>query len=383
MKNLLFLIILCTITLQSLAQQKDAKTDSLLVEYYQTQRYAEAADYLKKIYPEPVENPKIISQLAYTSNMAGRLPDAEGYYQRLYSVDSNNVATLINIASINSRRGNNPKAIKYYKRILKIDSTNFSVYRQLATLSKTTGDITANLLYLQKANALNPESGDVAYDLSSALILFGQNAQAEKILDRALSADTANILLLDGKAQVCYTLKKYPETISICQKLIDMDAKTSQIVSYKGVSEFNLKKYADCLITFHALDSSQTQSETSHYYMGMSYKALKLDTKAIYYLQLAIDDAISPNTNSYYSEIADCYDRLHLPRKALTAYQRGLTFGELPMVYYSMAAIYDTNLKDTAQAVKYYKKYLTAKKDADKQKNYIDFTEKRIVDLKR
>lgn len=381
MRTLSYLFIFCLLTSISYAQQKDAKTDSLLVEYYQTQKYAEAADYLKKIYPEPVENPKIISQLAYTSNMAGRLPDAEGYYERLYSTDSSNLATLFNMANINVRRGNNNKAIDFYKRILKIDSTNFNVYKQLALLS--VNNPAADILYLQKANQLNPQDAGIAFDLSVLLIPFHQEATAEKIIDVALKADTANLNLLRGKAQVCYALKKFAETIEVSKKLMANGDMSTQVVTYKGISEFFLKKYADCITSFHMLDAAQTQSETSHYYLGMSHKALKQDTKAIYYLQLAIDDAISPNTNSYYSEIADCYDRLNLPRKALTAYQRGLTFGELPMVYYSMAAIYDTNLKDTAQAVKYYKKYLTAKKDADRQKNYIDFTEKRIVDLKR
>ncbi len=383
MRNPFYLIVCCLFTGVAFAQQKDPKTDSLLVEYYQTQKYGEAADYLKKIYPEPVENPKIISQLAYTSNMAGRLPDAEGYYQRLYDIDSTNIATLLNIAGINARRGKNARAIGFYKRILKIDSTNFNVYRQLANLSKTNADIVGNLTYLQKANTIDPENGDVAYDLASSLTLFGQNEQAEKIIDRALSADTANLLLLNGKAKVCYVLKKFQETVDVCKKLIANGGMVSEVINYKGISEFMLKKYPDCIATFHLLDSSSTQTETSYYYLGISHKALKQDVKAIYYLQKAIEEGISPNTDTYYSEMADSYDRLHLPKKALAAYQRGLTFGQKPMVYYAMASIYDSNLKDTMNAIKYYRKYLSAKPPVDKQQSYIDFTAKRITDLKR
>ncbi len=381
MKHLSFLLICCLFTTITFAQQKDPKTDSLLVEYYQTQRYAEAADYLKKVYPEPVQNPKIISQLAYTSNMAGRLPDAEGYYQRLYNIDSTSQSTLFSMASINMRRGNNIKAATFYKRILKTDSTNFNVYKQLALISQS--DIVAQVGYLQKANHLNPQDANIAVDLSTLLIQFHQEATAEKIIDLALQADSANLLLLKGKAQVCYTLKKFSQTIDICTRLLANDDRSTQTISYKGISEFNLKNYSDCIKTFHLLDSAQAQSETSDYYLGMSHKALKQDAKAIFYLQRAIEQGISPNTDTYYSEIADSYDRLHLPKKAITAYQRGLTFGEKPIVYYAMASIYDSNLKDTMNAVKYYKKYLSVKPPVDKQQSYIDFTTRRITDLKR
>jgi tetratricopeptide (TPR) repeat protein len=381
MKILNLIIICCLFTTITFAQQKDPKTDSLLVEYYQTQKYAEAADYLKKIYPEPVQNPKIISQLAYTSNMAGRLPDAEGYYHRLYNIDSTSQATLFNMAAINMRRGNTIKAAAFYKRILKIDSANFNVYKQLALISQS--DIVAQLGYLQKANRLNPQDANMAVDLSTLLIQFHQEATAEKVIDQALQADSANLLLLKGKAQVCYTLKKFAQTVDICNKLIANEDKSSQVINYKGISEFNLKNYSDCIKTFRMLDSAQAQTESSYYYLGMSCKELKQDAKAVFYLQRAIDQAISPNTDTYYSEVADCYDRLHLPKKALAAYQRGLTFGQKPIVYYAMASIYDNNLKDTMNAVKYYKKYLSVKPPAEKQQSYIDFTTRRITDLKR
>ncbi|OKS87103.1 tetratricopeptide repeat protein [Mucilaginibacter polytrichastri] len=381
MKILNLIIICCLFTTATFAQQKDPKADSLLLEYYQTQKFAEAADYLKKIYPEPVANTKIITQLAYTSSMAGRLPDAEGYYQRLFNTDSTNIATLFSMAGIHARRGNNEKAIGFYKRIIKIDTLNFNAYKQLAGLSIS--DPAAATIYLTNANHINPQDAGIAFDLVVELIPMHQELIAEKVIDIALKADTANLTLLRGKAQISYALKKYPEAIEICKKLIINGDQSSQVINYKGISEFMLKKFADCITTFHLLDNGNMQNESSYYYLGMSHKALKQDAKAIYYLQQAITEGISPNTDTYYSEIADSYDRLHLPKKALTSYQRGLTFGEKPMVYYAMASIYDSNLKDTMNAVKYYKKYLSTKPPVEKQQSYIDFTTKRIVDLKR
>lgn len=385
MKNLFTLAASLLLLISTGFAQNRAQTDSVLIEYYQTQKFAEAADYLKKTYAEPITDNKIINQLAYTSNMAGRLPDAEAYYQRLYNIDSTNLSVLYNMAGINSRRGNNVKAKVFYKRILAIDSTNANVYKQLALLSQQTADIPSAVGYLQKANRINPEDANVAFDLSAYMIQFKQLEVAEHVIDKALIADTANMLLLKGKAMVLYQQKKYPETIIACNRLMQNFDQSGQVINYKGVSEYALKRYKDCINTFKILDTLNLQSETSYYYLGMAYKALKSDNQAIAYLQKAIDAGISTNINTYYSEIGDCYDRLHQPKMALKAYQKGLSFGEkpLPMAYYAMAAIYDANLRDTANAIKYYKKYLLTNPPGDKQKSYIDYTRQRIESLHR
>lgn len=383
MKYLYLLFLFLVFSDSLFAQQQDPKADSLLVEYYQSQRFIEAADFLSKRYPEPVTNPKIISQLAYTANMANKLPNAEAYYQRLYSIDSTSLPVLFNMAGINARRGNSTKAISFYKRILKIDSTNFTVYKQLALLASGTGDVTNEVIYLQKANRINPQDGNVAFDLATTYSSFHLENQAEKVIDVALKADSANLLLLRGKAQVCYTQKKYPETIAVCKNLIANYDRSSQVINYKGISEFNTQQYNDCIKTFRMLDSAGIHTETSYYYLGLSYKSVKDNNKAIYYLKKAIDEGISPNVGTYYSEIGDSYDHLHLPKKAVIAYQKGLTFGEIPMTYYALASVYDSNLKDTANAIKYYKRYLHAKPPIDKQRSFVDFTTRRITDLSR
>ncbi|HTK20700.1 MAG TPA: hypothetical protein VL442_14335, partial [Mucilaginibacter sp.] len=87
----------------SFAQQTDKAGDVLLLEYYQNQRFADALDYLRKTYPEPITETKILSGLAYTSQMAGKLADAEGYYLRIYQKDSTSVALLYNLGNLNLR----------------------------------------------------------------------------------------------------------------------------------------------------------------------------------------------------------------------------------------------------------------------------------------
>jgi len=382
MKSIFLFLFIILLNTPAFAQQSQKADDALLLEYYQTQRFSEAADYLKKTYPEPVTDIKTLSSLAYASSMAGRLPEANDYYQRIYATDTTNTAILFNLGSINARRGDNMKAITFYKKILLRDSTNFSVYKQMATLAQNMGNIQEAINYLQKANKLNPLEPDVAYDLTEFYVNDKLFKKADTVVSAALQADTTNLLLLFGKAQVNFRLSKFPETVVTCNKLIQLGDQISIITSMLGTSYYNLKNYYRCINTFKLLEQSKTGSETSYYYTAMSYKALNVKDTAVIYFDKAIKEAISPNASSYYGEMADCYDQMHQPKKAINAYQQGLLYGILPLTYYSLANLYDTELKNKKLAQRYYKKYINSNPQKSQQ-SYIVYSKRRISELGR
>jgi tetratricopeptide (TPR) repeat protein len=380
MKSRLLLLLLSCFGVTAFAQQQKAD-DALLLEYYQNQRFGNALDYLKKQYPEPVTDLKTLSSLAYTSQMAGKLADAESYYQRIYDRDSTSMALLYSLGNINMRRGNNARALIYYKKILLRDSTNFNVYKQLATLSQNMGNFPATITYLQRANGLNPVDPDMAADLATIYINLKVYPRADTVVTKALAADTANLLLLRDKAIVNYRLDKFPETITICVKLMQQGEASGEVVNMLGGSYFMVKNYTDCITTFEILDNSKTATETSYYHMAMSHKALKNQEQAILYFNKAITAAISVNVDSYYSEMGDSYDKLHLLKKAVAAYQKSLLYDTKPVItYYVLANLYDSELKNKASALKYYKKYVRSA-PPEKQKSYLEYAKKRLKEL--
>ncbi|PWK78953.1 tetratricopeptide repeat protein [Mucilaginibacter oryzae] len=379
MKKLFTTFILLLSAASTLFAQKGA-SDSLLLDYYQNQRFAEAADYLKATYPEPVTDLKILNKLAYTSKMASRLPEADQYYRRVYEADTTNLTSIYNMSEISKRRGKNKAAITFIKKILLKDTTNFDVYKQLADLSYNIGDLQGNIIYLQKANKINPTNPDVAYDLSSYYIKLRLYGSAEQVIDKALVADTANMLLLQGKAQADYALKKYPETIAITQKLVDAGQQTGTIISMLGTAYYMTNKYTDCIKTFNQLNDNQLGSESSFYYTAMSYKALHNNKQAIAYLDRAIDAAISSGVGSYYAEKGDSYDHLHELDKAVAAYQKSLLYKPDPITYYALATLYDSELKNKKAALKYYRKYLSGKPKGTENK-YAAYSYERIKAL--
>jgi tetratricopeptide (TPR) repeat protein len=380
MKKCFILSILICLSITTFAQQPKAD-DALLLEYYKSQRFGDALDYLKKTYPEPVTDLKIISSLAYTSQMAGKLADASDYYQRIYDKDSTNIALLFSMGNINMRRGNNAKALIYYKKILLRDSTNFNVYKQMATLSQNTGNPPSTIIYLQKANAINPVDPDVATDLATIYINLKVYQRADTVVINALAADTANALLLRDKAIINYRLGKFLQTIAICTKLLQDGEGASDIINMLGGSYFMVKNYPDCITTFELMEKNKTATETSYYYTAISYKALKNQEKAILYFNKAIKEAISVNVDSYYNEMGDSFDKLHQLRNAASAYQKSLLYNTKPLItYYVLANLYDSKLKNKANAIKYYKKYVKAD-PPNEQKNYLEYAKKRLNDL--
>jgi len=71
---------------------------------------------------------------------------------------------------------------------------------------------------------------------------------------------------------------------------------------------------------------------------------------------------------------------MHQLKKSVVDYQKSLFFKEDGMVYYALANLYDTELKDKKNALKYYKKYIDSK-PPEKQKEYIAYVQSRITEL--
>ncbi|QXV64876.1 tetratricopeptide repeat protein [Mucilaginibacter sp. 21P] len=380
MKYITGLSLLLCLNLSASAQSITKVDDALLLDYYQNQRFAEAADYLKQSYGEPVQSVRALGQLAYTSNMAGRLADAEKYYQRIYDIDSTNTGVLISLGNINLRRGNNTKAEIYYKRIVARDTSNFMAYKQLAKLSGDRNDIPGQIAYLQRANLLNPTEPDVASDLTDLYISLKLLAQAEKVLTKAISDDPENIILMNSLLKLQYNQKKWPDVIALANKLIGSGDSSGPVLSKLGVAYYNTKNYECALSALLSIDKI-SQNESSYYFTALAYKAVKDQPMAIKFLDLALQDGITPNAGAYYGEIADSNEKLKHYKKAVLAYQKSLQFAEEPMIYYSLANVYDTYLKDKKSAVKYYRKYLAGKPPIAKQQAYIDYSKSRIATL--
>lgn len=378
MKKLIILV-LTVISFHVQSQVKDA--DNLyLLDLFQSQRYIEASEYLKKIYPEPVTDKKILSRFGYSLRMAGKLSEAETYYRRILEKDATEVSTLFSLAGINQAKGNYKKAGDYYKLILEIDSNNFSVYKQLSDMVENSEGLIFATPYLAKANYLNPKDGDVAYSFSKVLKSAKQYQTANAVLDTAIAADTTNMFLLRGKAELAYAQDRWPVVIEIINRLISLGDENVFSLKMLGEAYYSVKKYAPAIEILSGLEESQQQTESALYFIAMSYKALGNYTKAIEYFNKTLKESVTPNAAEYYALIGDSNQKRNQIKSALASYQKSLFFANKPMTIYSMATIYDQKLNDKSTALRYYKRYLEAKPPKGHE-SYVEYSKYRIAQL--
>ncbi|MFS4470256.1 tetratricopeptide repeat protein [Chryseobacterium sp. T20] len=373
-------ICLCIILLsfKNLTAQSAKIDTEKLLEYYETQRYADAATYLQSIYPGDTQDIKALSQIAYCNMMAGKLPDAEKSYLKINTIQPNNLPTLFSLASINSRRGNVSNAKTYLQQIIQLDSLNFSAYKQLAAYAETPE---SRLNYLKKANSLNATDPDVAYDLSTTYSGLKQYQPAYDVLKTAIVADTENFTLQQALLPVANQLTKYPEVIEIGEKLLKNHADVN-VMNDMGQAYFYVKDYQKCIMLYKTMEDMGVQNEGTLYFLALSYRELKDYKNAAIYAQKTIDEAISDHTNLYYAALAGIYEAQNQYNEAVTAYKRGLTFGTSNIIYYRLGLLYDLNLKQPKNAATYYQMYLKNNPDQNKEKEQIAYAKGRIPVLK-
>lgn len=348
-----------------------------LLEYYETQRYAEAAQYLQNIYPEDTKDVKALIQMAYCHMMSGKLQEAEKNYLTVNTIQPNSVPVLFSLANINSRRGNVAKAKEYLLQIVKADSLNFMAYKQLGGFEDNAD---AKLSYLKKANTLNPTDSDAAYDLALFLRSLKQYQSAYDVLKTAVTADPENFTLQQVQLSLANLLGKYQEVIEVGEKLMK-NKRDVNVINDLGQAYFYVKDYQNCIKMYTLLEDLDFQSESTLYFKALSYRELKDYDNALIYVQKTIEEGISKHIALYYTSLAGIYETKDQPNEALTAYKRGLTFNGANIIYYRLALLYDLNLKQPKNALTYYTLYLKNKPNEEKEKEQVGYAKTRIMAL--
>ena len=376
MKNMIlyFTILICFSS--SVKAQVD---NNKLLELIESQRFNELASYLESVYPNGTDDPKILIRLGYAYYMSGNLSKAETNYLQLLRKDSTNFSTLNSLANVANKRGNYKQVINYYKRILAIDSTNFYTTKQTAFAFAQVDDVDQEFKYLKKANTLNPLDADMAYDYGLRLITQSKSLKADSVFKTALKADSSNIILLKGILTINYATNNYKEVVRIGEKLIGLGDESSDTKNKMGISFYYVKEYQKCI---DILKQLKVGTETSYYFSALSYRKLKQIDKSNDFINEAITLSVSENIPIYYQELGVNRESLKQFKTSLFNYKKALEFDGNNANNYSIARIYDAELKQPKTALSYYKTYLRKANKLDKDDlPYIQYSEARVKEI--
>jgi tetratricopeptide (TPR) repeat protein len=237
-------------------------------------------------------------------------------------------------------------------------------------------------VYLQKANSLNSSDGDIAYSYAKVLKDMKQFDSASRVLDEAIKADSTNLILLRGKAELAYAMKDWKGVVSLCSVIIRDGDRSPNILKMLGEAFYSLGNFQQAIDILEGMEANEMKTEATLYFIAMSYKALKNYPKSVDYLQKTIAESISLNTAGYYAQIGDVLEKSQMIRQSVEAYQKSLFFDNKPLTLYTIATIYDQKLKQPKTALNYYKRYINSKPPAD-QKSYIEYSNYRISQLSK
>lgn len=349
---------------------------------YESQQFSEASNYLSQFYTDTSTNIQLINSIAYSYRMAGDYQQAFTYYNKLYSLDTLSVVALTNLAFINNQRGMYKSAMDLYKKLLVVDSTNISAYTALANLYRREKDLISAFNYLQKANTLQPNNSNIAYEFVQLCLELNEVDKADSVLTIALDSDPENGNLLYSKAKVADEQKKYKEVIELSKKLIGLGENSQPIWSLMARAYFHLDDFESAMQSYtDATQIYDSWGEMDYYYMAMSCKALKRFDEGLTYIEKTLKEAISPNTGFYFARKAELLVDLNKPSAAAADYIRSFQYEESTINYFSLAVLYDFNLQNKANALRYYNLYLS-KKPPTQEKTYIEYAQERIKALK-
>lgn len=378
MKHLYFIAFLLLLILPAQAQVLNADDQERLLEYYQSQRYEDAATLIKEVFGDDPHDLKATSMLAYASNMAGNLKQAEQQYIKLNQANPKNIAVLFSLAGIHSKRGNDDKAKSFYQQVLEVDSNNFSALKLIASIADHPDE---RLNYLKRASRLNPNDGDVAYDLAVDLNKLKLLEEAYQVLDQAYRADTSNYMLLKAKLPLCISLKRLNEAQQTGDRLLKNGDSSSYVINSMGRLAMEKKDYRKAIGLFKVLEGRTEVSESSLYYTAICYEKLKDVKHAQAYIKATIEASISPNVSSYYNFLAYTHESVGTYKAAQSAYLKALQFSNNTAIYYSLGLLNDLKLKNKAAALRYYRQYLRSSPDEKSAMENINYVKGKIKAL--
>lgn len=383
MKKLIPVLFSMLLSLSLFAQNQVILDKEKLFDLYQSQKYGEAAGYLKSVYGEDINDFKTITQIGYCYSMSGNTAEAEKLYTKANLLQPQNLSVLFNLASISSRRGKTEKSKFYYEEIIKLDSTNFNAYKQLAGLHPEAFSI-QKLKLLRQANKLNPTDADIVFDISDMYMKMNMFSLVGNTLKPALEVDSNNIQLLKVNLLLLLATKQLDSAVITGEKLFSLGDSSSYVLNNLGKVYYMKKEFQKSLNYFKKVSlSASDDNESLFYNMALCNRGLKDYLTAADNFKKAINAGISKNTIVYYTKMGESYEQAEKFEAAAASYKKGSFYDSDGGLLYLLAQVYDKKLNQKSNAIATYAQALKSLPDTEGNKPAKDYISKRIEDLKK
>lgn len=171
--------------------------------------------------------------------------------------------TMLGVASAYQNLNNTDKAIEYYKQALNLAPSNSDIAFYIASLYADKEDMENAKTFAQKSLALN-KTNKQAQDLLKSI---SENIEAQN-LDKAIA-------LFDSE--------KYDESLALINQILNINAKNSYALYYRGMIYDAQKKYAQAISDYKKAISVNPDLIIVNYLIGVDYDMLEQYKNAMSY----------------------------------------------------------------------------------------------------
>ena len=371
------------------AQEKD----TLLTNYLRNAQYQRAIEY--------IDMQDTTKNLAYQKALCYKwLNNYSKAIEILKTVHENypdDIPVQMELAQCYEANLQYAQSIDCYERLTKADSTNtYFQVRKADLLYRAEKYTTALENYLQ----INPETYNPTYLKKSIALCYEKlnlPDSAKVCYQTAWEMDTSDIFSALSLVKLCIQQKDYANTLSYSEKFLAADTTNNPMNVLNAIAYYNLNEYEKAVPRFEKCRAAGDSSLQVIRSLGISYFFLQNDSAAYPYLHRAYERDTANITVLYalaqvgynlaqYPEAIDAYKKLienELPnRNALYNYYNGLaqacekdslyqdaknfymtasqfasSNGQSMTLYFNLAALLETYLKEYSLAVFYYTQY--------------------------
>lgn len=361
--------------------------NNLLMGYFQDQEYGDAVTYLKTKADALHGDGKALPLLGYAYFMNNQLHESADIYQKMLAADSLSLIANSYLARISFLQKNYPSAIRYYNKLVTLKPQNAYYTKQLAGAYYHLQKNDSALKYYGQSYLANPNDPEVVVPLCGLLEGKKDFAVADSIMDVYLAKDSTQMDVISIRVNAAFFQNKFQDIFPFAQRLMGAQdiAGVSMPLTLLAMSYYYTDYFDSCLKVCDFMIMNKIKTETVMYLEGMSMKKLKKFTASIAAFNECIGMAISKRADTYFTEKGEDYELLKQYHNAIEQYDSAHYIFHDPMRLYNIGRVYDADLKNAEEALKFYKKYFAAarKPENENEREIYKYVKEQIKELKK
>lgn len=329
-------------------------------------QYKEAIAILKKLAEEYPSDTHIKSELALCYEALGERNSSLDYYNQLINIDSTNVYFKLQKADLLYQKGDYRDALTLFQNIKNEDNIN-TLKRSAQCFEKINFPDSA-IVYYKEAWDADQNDWYAAANLINLCLKNKRITEAVSYSDLYLEKDTTNEQINLLNALSYYSMDMYEESIKKFKKCY-AEGDTSVIVNRSiGIAYYSLNDSYEAQPYLETAFRQDTTNNHVLYCLAVACNDMGEHAKSIPLFRKLLDRTILPDFTLYlyYKNTALAYEKGSQFENAADYYLKALAYAgsnQKMTMYYTLAKLYDQDMKKYGEAFKYYNLYNDSLKD--------------------